>query len=82
MVQRADVVFVNHWRTEGEAADATEGHQESLHGAVCVRQVVGMSSRAVVEAAHQAERRAGRELRARLRFQLALRSALSHAHAQ
>lgn len=78
----ADVVLVDHGRAEGDAAHATEGHQEALHGAVRVGEVVRVARGAVVEAAHEAERGARRQLRARRALQLALRAALRHAHAQ
>lgn len=75
-------MFVDHGRAEGGAADAAEGHEEALHGAVRVGEVVRVARGAVVEAAHQAERGARRQLRARRRLQLPLRAALRHAHAQ
>lgn len=82
MFQRANVMLVNHGRAEGDAANAAEGHQEALHGAVRVGQVVRLARGAVVEAAHEAEVGARRQLGARRRLQLALRAALRHAHAQ
>lgn len=82
MLERADVVLVDHGRAEGEAADLAEGHEEALHGAVRVGEVVRVARGAVVEAAHGAERGARRQRRARRRLQLALRAALRHAHAQ
>lgn len=80
--QRTNVMFVNHRRTESEPTNLTERHQEALHGAVRVGEVVRVARGAVVEAAHGAEGRARRQLRARRRLQLALRAALGHAHAQ
>lgn len=81
MFQRTYMMFINHGRTEGQATYLTEGHQEALHGAVRVREVVRVARGAVVEAAHGAERGARRQLRARRRLQLPLRAALRHAHA-
>lgn len=75
-------MFINHRRTEGEATDLAEGHEEALHGAVRVGEVVRVARGAVVEAAHRAEGRARRQRRARRRLQLPLRAALRHAHAQ
>lgn len=76
------MVLVYHGRAEGNAADATEGHKEALHGAVRVGEVVRVARGAVVEAAHEAEGGARRQLGAGRRLQLALRAALRHAHAQ
>lgn len=76
------MVFVDHRRAEGDAADAAEGHQEALHGAMCVGEVVRVAGGAVVEAADEAEGGARGQLGARGRLQLALGAALSDAHAQ
>lgn len=80
--KRTNMVFVNHRRTEGEATNLAKRHQEALHGAVRVGEVVRVARGAVVEAAHRAERRPRRQLRARRSLQLSLRAALGHAHAQ
>lgn len=75
-------MFVYHGRSESKSADLAEGHEEALHGAVRVGEVVRVARGAVVEAAHGAERGARRQHRARRRLQLPLRAALRHAHAQ
>lgn len=82
MFDRANMMFVDHWRAECSTTNATERHKEAFHGAMRVRQVVGVARGAVVEATHQAEGGARRQLRARRRLQLALRAALCHAHPQ
>lgn len=82
MLQRADVVFINHGRAESDAANATEGHEEATHGAVRVGEVVRLARGAMVEATDEAEGGARGQLGARARLQLALRAALCHAHAQ
>lgn len=76
------MVLVYHRRTEGDAADAAERHEETLHGPMRVGEVVRVARGAVVEAAHEAERGARRQLGARRGLQRALRLALRHAHAQ
>lgn len=82
MLEGANMMLVDHGRAEREPADATEGHQEALHRAVRVGERVRVARGAVVEAAHEAERGARRQLGAGGRLQVALRRALGHAHAQ
>lgn len=75
-------MLVDHRRAESDAADAAEGHEEALHGAVRVGEVVRVARGAVVEAAHEAEGGARRQVGAGGGLELALRAALRHAHAQ
>lgn len=82
MLQRADMVFINHGRAESDAANAAEGHEKTTHGAVSVSEVVRLARGAMVEAADQAEGGARSQLGTGTCLQFALRAALSHAHAQ
>lgn len=82
MLQRADMVLINHGRAESDATNAAEGHEEATHGAVRVGEVVRLARGAVVEAADEAECGACSQLGTRACLQLTLRAALRHAHAQ
>lgn len=82
MLQRADVVLINHGRAESDAANAAEGHEETTHSAMRVSEVVCLARGAMVKAADQAERGTRSQFCACACLQFALRAALRHAHAQ
>lgn len=68
MFHWADVVLIYHGRAEGEATRVAEGHEEALHGAMRVGQVVRVARSAVVQPAHEAESGTRSEVCARRSF--------------
>lgn len=76
------MVLIHHRRTESDATDAAEWHQEPFHGPVGVGEVVGVSRGAVVQAADEAESGPRGEVGSGRGLQLALCPPLSHSHPQ